>query len=67
MTKLKLLHYSPWRRLGGEEVQFISFSILALDRGKWSASCTGRVLAPGKGPSVPIVQEVGWSSDLVWT
>jgi hypothetical protein len=25
------------------------------------------VLSPGKGPPVPIVQEVGWAPDSVWT
>jgi hypothetical protein len=24
-------------------------------------------VTPGKGPPVPIVQEVGWASELVWT
>jgi hypothetical protein len=41
-------------------------STLALDGGEWSASCPGRTLAPGKGPPVPIVQEAGWASELVW-
>jgi hypothetical protein len=32
-------------------------STSALDGGEWSASGTGRALAPGKGPPVPVVQE----------
>jgi hypothetical protein len=27
----------------------------------------GRVLAPGKEPPVPIVQEAGWAPEPVWT
>jgi hypothetical protein len=29
--------------------------------GVWSASRSGRALAPGKGPPVSIVQEAGWA------
>jgi hypothetical protein len=43
------------------------FSNLALDGGEWSASRLGRVLAPGKGPLVPIVHEAGWAPEPVWT
>jgi hypothetical protein len=25
------------------------------------------LLPPGKGPTVPIVQEAGWAPELVWT
>jgi hypothetical protein len=38
-----------------------------LDGGEWSASRPGRDLPPGKGPPVPIVQEVGWAPEPVWT
>jgi hypothetical protein len=38
-----------------------------LDGGEWSASRPGRALAPGKGPSVPIVEEAGWAPEPVWT
>jgi hypothetical protein len=27
----------------------------------------GRALPPGKGPTVPIVQEAGWAPEPVWT
>jgi hypothetical protein len=35
--------------------------------GEWSASRPGRALPPGKGPSVPTVQEAGWAPEPVWT
>jgi hypothetical protein len=38
-----------------------------LDGGEWSASRPGRALPPAKGPPVPIGQEAGWASELVWT
>jgi hypothetical protein len=44
-----------------------SFTASALDGGEWSASRPGRVLPPGKGPPVPIVQEAGRAPELVWT
>jgi hypothetical protein len=44
-----------------------SFSNSALDGGEWSASRPGRALPPGKGPSVPILQEAGWAPEPVWT
>jgi hypothetical protein len=51
------------------EMRYSSYSFLtsALDGGEWSASRPGRVLPPGKGPPVPIVQEAGWAPELVWT
>jgi hypothetical protein len=44
-----------------------SFTTSALDEGEWSASRPGRAFPPGKGPPLPIVQEAGWASELVWT
>jgi hypothetical protein len=38
-----------------------------LDEGEKSASRPGRVLPPGKGPPVPIVQEAEWAPEPVWT
>jgi hypothetical protein len=35
--------------------------------GEWPASRPGRVLAPGKGPPVPIVQDAGWAPEPAWT
>jgi hypothetical protein len=37
-----------------------SFTTLALDGGEWLLSYPGHALPLGKGPPVPIVQEVGW-------
>jgi hypothetical protein len=39
----------------------------AVDGGEWSASRPGRLLPQMKRPLVPIVQEAGWASGLVWT
>jgi hypothetical protein len=35
--------------------------------GEWSASRPGRAFAPRIGPPVPIVQDVGWAQEPVWT
>jgi hypothetical protein len=67
VLKLKLSRYTPRRRLWGEEYSSYTFSTTALDGGEWSASRPGRASAPGKGPSVPIVQEAGWATEPVWT
>jgi hypothetical protein len=52
-----------------EERRYSSYSYLtsALDGGEWSASLPGRALPPGKEPPVPIVHEVGWAPESVWT
>jgi hypothetical protein len=65
--KLKLSHYTPWRRLEEGRYSSYLFSTSALDGGEWSASRPGRSLAPGKGPPVPIVEEAGWAPEPVWT
>jgi hypothetical protein len=44
-----------------------TFTTSALDGGEWSASRPGRVLPPGKGLPVPIVQEAGWDPEPAWT
>jgi hypothetical protein len=43
------------------------FFTAALDGGEWSASRPGRILAPGKGPLIPILQEAGWAREPIWT
>jgi hypothetical protein len=43
-----------------------SFLSSALDGGEYSASRSGRALAPGNGPPVPTVQEAGWAPEPVW-
>jgi hypothetical protein len=62
---------SPSARHGGawgeRRYSSYSFSTSALDGGEWSASRPDRALPPGKGPPVPIVQEVGWAPEPVWT
>jgi hypothetical protein len=59
----------PTTRRGGALVErrysSYSFSTWALDGGEWSASRSGRVLAPGKGPPILIVQEAGWAPEPV--
>jgi hypothetical protein len=65
--KVKQSRYTPWRRLGERRYSSYSFLTSALDRGEWSASRLGRVTPPGKGPSVPIGQEAGWTPEPVWT
>jgi hypothetical protein len=66
-SKVKQSRYMSWRRLGGEEVQFLLILDLGTRWGEWSASRPGRALSPGKGPPVPIVQKAGWASEPVWT
>jgi hypothetical protein len=44
-----------------------SFLTSVLEESQWSASRPDHALAPGKGPSVPIVQEAGWTPEPVWT
>jgi hypothetical protein len=46
--KLKLSHYTLWRRLRERRYSSYSFSTSALDRGEWSASRPGRALPPGE-------------------
>jgi hypothetical protein len=51
----------------GGESRYNSYSFFtsALDGGEWSASRPGLSLAPGKGPTVAIVQEAGWAPEPV--
>jgi hypothetical protein len=65
--KLKLSHYTPRRRLGDRRYSFYSLSTLKLYGSEWSPSRPGRSLAPGKGPTVPIVQDAGWAPEPVMT
>jgi hypothetical protein len=58
--------YTPWMRLGGKYSSY-SLSTSVLDGGEWSASRSGRALAPGKGPPGPPVLEAGWTPVPVWT
>jgi hypothetical protein len=66
LSKAVPLH--AMKEIGGERrYSSFSFTTSALDGGKWSASRPRRALSPGKGPTVPIGQEAGWASELVWT
>jgi hypothetical protein len=51
-------HEGAW---GERRFSSYSFSTSALDWGEWSASC------PRERTPVPIVQEVGWAPEPVWT
>jgi hypothetical protein len=44
-----------------------SFLTSALDGGEWSDSRLGRDFGLGEGPPVPIGQEAGLASELLWT
>jgi hypothetical protein len=65
-SKSKVVSVPPRRRQGERRYSFYSFLTSALDGGVWSASRSGRALAPGKGHPVPIVQEAGWAPEPVW-
>jgi hypothetical protein len=64
--KVKQSHYTPWRRLGGEEMELLLIQDLGAKWGEWSASRPGFHLTPGKGPPVPIGEEVGRAPEPVW-
>jgi hypothetical protein len=51
----------------GKRCSSYSFTTSELDGGEWLASRSGRALAPGEGPRLPIGQEAGWTQELVWT
>jgi hypothetical protein len=67
ILKLKSSHYTPGRRLGGEEVYLPLILYLRARWGERSAWRPGRALAPGKGPPVAMVQEAEWAPEPVWT
>jgi hypothetical protein len=66
-----VLFCSPATRYGSAwgERMYSSYPFMtsALDGGEWSASRPVRALPPEKGLPVPIVQEVGWAPEPVWT
>jgi hypothetical protein len=51
---------------GGVDIQIHVFLISALVVREWSASHP-RNFTPGKDPSAPTEQEIGWVPELVWT
>jgi hypothetical protein len=57
--KPKLSHYTPWRRLVGDEVHsFYSVLTSALDGGEWSASRPDRAYPPERTPGPHLIW--GW-------
>jgi hypothetical protein len=52
---------------GGEDYSSYSFSTSALDGVSGQRHAPAALLPPGKGPTVPIVQEAGWAPEPVWT
>jgi hypothetical protein len=67
VLKSKAVPLYAWKALGGEKIQLLLILDLGTRLGEMSASRSGRTLAPGKGPPVPIVQEAGWAPEPVWT
>jgi hypothetical protein len=61
----KLYRYTP-RRASIAPTHSVP-RLWMVDGGEWSASRPDCAFAPGKGPTVPIGQETGWSSEPVWT
>jgi hypothetical protein len=59
--------YTSRKCSGERSYSSYSISTSSLDGFEWSASRSGRALALGKGPPVPIVQEAGWAPEPVWT
>jgi hypothetical protein len=57
--KVKQSRYTLWRRLGGEEIQFLLIHDLGTRWGWVQRRAPAALLPPGKGPSVSIVQEAG--------
>jgi len=56
---LKKSRYTPWRRLGGEEVWLLLIHNLGTRWGEWSASRPGRALSRGKDPRYPLDRRLG--------
>jgi hypothetical protein len=63
-VKVKLSRYCHTGNKG--RVQLLLILDLCVRWDEWSASRPGRAIPPGKGPPVPIVQEAGRASELVW-
>jgi hypothetical protein len=59
-------HYTPWRRLGGEEVQLLLILNLGTRWGWVVSIMTQLRFTRGKGPPVPTEQEGGWAPEPVW-
>jgi hypothetical protein len=66
-VNVKQSHNTSMKAQGERMHSSYSFTTWALDGGEWSASRPGSSLPPGKGPTVPIVQEAGWAPEPIWT
>jgi hypothetical protein len=67
LLKAKSVPLHAMKALGWTGVYLLLILDLGSRRCEWSASRSGRALAPAKGPLVPIVQEAGWAPEPVWT
>jgi hypothetical protein len=65
--KIKQSNNTPMEARGEKRYNSYTFTVWALDGGEWSASGPDSALPPGKGPTVPIVQEAGWAPEPVRT
>jgi hypothetical protein len=52
---------------GGEDEELLLIHDLGTRWGEWSAWRLSGTLPPGKGPTIPIIQEAGWAPEPVWT
>jgi hypothetical protein len=67
LLKVKQSRYTPWRSLGARSYSSYSFTTSALDGVSGQFHSPAALLAPGKGPPEPFVQEAGWAPEPVWT
>ena len=63
--KVKMSLCTPWRHLGGAQLQLHWSVTSAENRGEWSASCNSCFNA-GEGSTTSTEQEVRWATGLVW-
>lgn len=61
----KVFPVQGMRRVSGVEVYFHVFLTSAVDEGEWSGSGSGR-FTPVERTPIPIVLQVGWTSELLW-
>jgi hypothetical protein len=56
-----------WRCRGERAYSSYLFTTSTLDGVSGQRHVPAALLPPGKGPTVPIVQEAGWAPEPVWT
>jgi hypothetical protein len=54
VSKVNLSRYTPWRRLGGEEVKLLFILKLGTRWGEWSVFCPWPRFTPGRDPRYPL-------------